>query len=483
LISPAAAVSFSTLVLMQFFQHLVSKRRLILSSLTLLLLIFSVLTALAIAPLSAGDDVLLDDLRRGASTQVVVLIVSGVLCGICQALLTGSAMAYASIFSRPSYLQAVSGGMGVAGLSISAANLLVSLPGIAHDCAAAANASLPVAGGQSTTPEHAREVIGATCIYFGASVVVLFLCLLSFCFVEWLPFTRARKRLNERAAEVRTSTSIVAAEGAAGSVEPITCTMDGSGSSETGERPGLRSQTSAHLASQIDRASLMRRARRGSIMRAAPRGGSGGSSCGELIRQLWKWATSIGMIYVVTISIFPSLTSTIIAAPANWTGADGGIELGGGCQWERIFVPLGFVIFNLGDTIGRNMPCLMRSPNKILTAVLCRLVFAPLFMLCHTASGGGIQLPLFWGSDAMPLIIMLFFSVSNGWLTSSVFVASQGVIEPQIRDFAASMLMMCLNGGIFFGAAFSFVVRYVDCTPTAANAYCNPFISPNVSAT
>ena len=143
-------------------------------------------------------------------------------------------------------------------------------------------------------------------------------------------------------------------------------------------------------------------------------------------------------------------------------------------------------------------------------------------MLCHTAAGGALQLPAFAGDDALALLIMAIFSISNGWLTSSIFVASQSAIEPHRRnpyrqgdanrahsplrrssprrtthhpslithdsspcaDSAASLLVCLLNGGIALGAALSFVVRYLDCTPSAANAFsCNPFISPSINIT
>ena len=96
-----------------------------------------------------------------------------------------------------------------------------------------------------------------------------------------------------------------------------------------------------------------------------------------------------------------------------------------------------------------------------------------------------MQLEPFGGNDALALVIMSVFSITNGWLTSSVFVASQSVIEPSKRDPAASLLVCLLNAGIAVGAALSFLVRYLDCSPSAANGYsCNPFVSPplNVSA-
>jgi len=190
-----------------------------------------------------------------------------------------------------------------------------------------------------------------------------------------------------------------------------------------------------------------------------------------MIGLLWKWCLSIWLVYVVTIAIFPSLTVTIVAE-------------GGSCAWQDLFGPLGFVLFNLGDTIGRNLPCLLSSTTTILTAVGSRLAFAPFFMLCYTGSGdaaGPLQLPTFAGTDALPLGLMLFFSMSNGWLTSSVMVSSQreGVMPATRRQQGATLLVLFLNTGIFVGAALSFLVRFLNCTPSDANGHdCNPFLTP-----
>jgi len=186
--------------------------------------------------------------------------------------------------------------------------------------------------------------------------------------------------------------------------------------------------------------------------------------------RLWRWAISVMLIYAVTIAIFPSLTVTI--APS-----------GGGCVWKELFGPLNFVVFNLGDTIGRNMPYLLRRPSWILALCVARLIFAPLFMLCYTGSGdnaGPMQLPVFAGFDALPITLMLIFSVTNGWFTTSIMVSSQehADMPPALRQQGVTLLCMCLNSGIFVGAALSFVIRYLNCTPSEANGFdCNPFLT------
>ena len=64
---------------------------------------------------------------------------------------------------------------------------------------------------------------------------------------------------------------------------------------------------------------------------------------------------------------------------------------------DGLFVPLGFVVFNLGDTIGRNLPWLPRRQPTILLCVLARLAMAAAFLKMRAtapASNGKLVRPL-----------------------------------------------------------------------------------------
>lgn len=472
------SVSFLSLLAMQALQHHLSLQVRIIGSLLLLLLVFGLLTALAIAPLAVSEDVLLDRLREEAAGQFTVLMLCGALCGLGQAFLSGSAMAYASIFAQPKYLQAVSGGQGLAGLSVTVGSLLISLPGITRVCSSGAPPALDSYANAAGSPlllhssssasgfsaSHARDVVAAAAVYFGAACAITITCIAAFLFIERLPFTRARKRLL-RDESANSSTPL--AGGSSGSdgqsvVVPLDATAAasaGSSSMEPSQGPSpvnIEAAQATHDVADDDISTV------------------------RLLADLWDWSISISLVYIVTIAIFPALTSTIMAVPsANGTGVHG---QAGHCEWSHMFGPIGFVVFNLGDTIGRNLPCVLRGPRVILFIACARVAFAPLFMLCYTAAGGALQLPLFAGDDALALVIMAVFSTTNGWLTSSVFVSSQGVIAPHRRNIAASLLVCMLNAGIAVGAALSFVVRYLDCTPSAANDFsCNPFVTPTLN--
>jgi len=287
-------------------------------------------------------------------------------------------------------------------------------------------------------------VVVSAAIYFGASCLVILACFIGFLLVERLPFTLARKRMNAAATAPLGGAEGPTAESNLGQHPLSSASLSGTSLSSTSQLSPTGVSADAPAISRDD-----------STLRLA---------C-----ELWKFSASVVLIYVATIAIFPSLTITIVASS-------------GGCQWKALFVPFSFVVFNLADTIGRNMSCVLTRPSTILGLVVARFIFAPLFMLCHTKHAGPLQLPVFAATDAMPYTFMFVFALSNGWLTTSVFVASQGVVEPSKRGRAASLLVCLLNCGIFLGSMLSFLVRFLNCTPTADDT-CNPFLKPVINAT
>ena len=99
---------------------------------------------------------------------------------------------------------------------------------------------------------------------------------------------------------------------------------------------------------------------------------------------------------------------------------------------------VGFVIYNAGDTLGRNLPGAVRSPRWLLGLTLLRTVFVPLFMMCNVVPSSGASPPASppLASDAWPLLVMAAFSLSNGWLTSCALMHAPEAVPPSERGRA-----------------------------------------------
>lgn len=68
-------------------------------------------------------------------------------------------------------------------------------------------------------------------------------------------------------------------------------------------------------------------------------------------RKIRSYGISIFYIFLVTLSVFPSITSSVLSVHE---GTSGGL----GENWTRkeIWIPIGFMVFSAGDWIGRALP-------------------------------------------------------------------------------------------------------------------------------
>ena len=461
-----------TILGMQRVQHLSSPRSRIIGGLTLQLGVFLVIFGFSAAPLVLPTEQLAPFLQRTRAPLFAVTVAGVALAGFAQSVITGSIFTYATLYARPIYLQAISAGMGVAGLSVSLGSLATALPQTAEACAPD--------GDEADSAQVDRATVVGAAVYFGLSCVLLGLCLAAFFALERLPFTlecKKREALLTMAEEGRLEERRLA-ERRLAAVRPRTV-------------PETETEMPLSLANV---AGAGRGGGGGEAATAAAAGVAAKATPPALLPQLWAWALSLMLVYVVTLGLFPSLTSTIQSTA-------------GSCSWQHMFVPVhprtaphspsqplaaprsrlqplihlgspprqvGFVVYNAGDTLGRNLPGAVRTSRRLLGLTLLRTAFIPLFMMCNVIPSSGASplasVPL--ASDAWPLLVMAAFSLSNGWLTSCALMHAPEAVPPSERGRAGSLMICFLNAGLFVGSALSFAVKSTMC------GGCNPFVNP-----
>ncbi|KAM0754181.1 hypothetical protein T439DRAFT_378255 [Meredithblackwellia eburnea MCA 4105] len=177
-------------------------------------------------------------------------------------------------------------------------------------------------------------------------------------------------------------------------------------------------------------------------------------------------------VFTVSISVFPSTTSSILSVHDPEHGGDGG-GLGSTLSAAHLFVPLGFIVFAVGDWFGRLIAGIKKltfTNWKLLAlASVARTLFVPLFLLCNVHAGEPDTVP-YINSDFVFLFLLFCFSTSNGYISSLVFLAA--VVEPTLEeeeiDIAATCITFYLTAGLAAGSLLSFPIR-------AAICHCNPF--------
>lgn len=150
-------------------------------------------------------------------------------------------------------------------------------------------------------------------------------------------------------------------------------------------------------------------------------------------------------IYIITLALFPSITTQVKSV--------NGIE-------SSIFISIHFLLFNMGDWIGRTLPiwksCQVFSSHILLILSLLRTIFIPIFLSCNinlTGSDGGLI-----QSDFLFFSSVLAFAISNGWLTSLVFMAAPKDYPMSIKPTVGSIMTFSLVIGLALGGLSSFLV-------------------------
>ena len=141
--------------------------------------------------------------------------------------------------------------------------------------------------------------------------------------------------------------------------------------------------------------------------------------------------------------------------------------------FNDLFVPFSFLMFNLNDFIGRSLAgcCSARlsrgreGHTALVASAWVRWIFFPLFMLCNVDK---TQLPIVFTSDAFPIIFMVIFALSNGYLSSVMMMTAPTLVPPKFQELAGTYMVFMLLCGLGLGSLASFGVHAIVCQ-------CNPF--------
>ncbi|KAL0250237.1 hypothetical protein I308_102410 [Cryptococcus tetragattii IND107] len=177
----------------------------------------------------------------------------------------------------------------------------------------------------------------------------------------------------------------------------------------------------------------------------------------KLFKKNWELNLAVAWVFVVTISVFPPITTRILSTHQPTPRL----------LQPDVFMPLHFVIFNIGDYIGRTYLASysahhLTSPRRILFLSLGRTLFIPVFFACNVTPREIGNTP-FISSDILYFLIILLFSTTNGYLGSLCMVVSSSPdLNPRIkadeRDVAATLASFCLVAGLAAGSLASFAV-------------------------
>ncbi|KAI9293911.1 hypothetical protein K502DRAFT_342820 [Neoconidiobolus thromboides FSU 785] len=179
------------------------------------------------------------------------------------------------------------------------------------------------------------------------------------------------------------------------------------------------------------------------------------NECKVLINENGKLLISLLLTFIVTLSLFPAITTTITS-----TNNDTFISI--------YFIEIGFIIYNLGDLLGRYLPSIstlfITNTKHLLLASILRFLFVPLFLWSNTKLGTNHYL----GNDVLFFTLMLLFATTNGYLGTMTMILGPSTTNVESRPTMASLMALTLTLGLSIGSSMSFIWLAIACQ-------CNPF--------
>ncbi|KAI9742572.1 MAG: hypothetical protein M1818_003712 [Claussenomyces sp. TS43310] len=172
-----------------------------------------------------------------------------------------------------------------------------------------------------------------------------------------------------------------------------------------------------------------------------------------LFKKLHWLALAIFICFAVTM-FYPVFTAQIISNNAS-------PGKGSRILQPSSFIPLAFLLWNLGDLLGRMLSILpfslTRRPLLLFAFSVARLIFLPLYLLCNIG-GRGAAIP----SDAFYLIVVqLGFGLTNGWLGSSCMMVAIDWVDDGEKEAAGAFMGVALVAGLSAGSLLSFTASSI----------------------
>lgn len=182
----------------------------------------------------------------------------------------------------------------------------------------------------------------------------------------------------------------------------------------------------------------------------------------DIVRKSYGLIFTVSYIFIITLMLFPSITSLIKSVHrSNDLDRSRFFD-------DDIFVAFHFLLFNVGDWVGRIMPVSnyfqIFQVKYLIALSSLRTVFIPLFLVCNVIVSDIRSLPVLINSDILYFLLIWIFAVTNGWICSLAMMSA-----PQVKSIktnaekamVGSVMSFSLIAGLAIGGSLSFIARWM----------------------
>ena len=203
------------------------------------------------------------------------------------------------------------------------------------------------------------------------------------------------------------------------------------------------------------------------------------SSFITVFRYVYGPTGGIFITFCITLGLFPSWTAglrSIYECDAN-DNTESSHSYSLLTRYSNdLYVPFTFVLFNVGDLLGRIMSTTLwfqltattssDISKKLLFYACTRLVFFPLLLICPTSMHRSFGLTVH--SDVYSLVVQLLFAMSNGYIIATSFTQAPKLLlnveGHQQQEKMSEILSCAVNFGLFAGSLLSLLVSQLSTT-------------------
>lgn len=203
----------------------------------------------------------------------------------------------------------------------------------------------------------------------------------------------------------------------------------------------------------------------------------GGSDSGAVFSAIKGPVICVYLVFTVTLCLFPSWVSDLRSNHQ----CERHHHLFFSRLYNDLYVPSSFVLFNVGDLIGRllseyvPLDKIRNVSNKLVVAATCRIIFFPLFLMCLTTtttttpSANNSTNPYeasyyIVHNDYFSWMVQFMFALTNGILASTAFMYAPRLIVAERttmngssqQERSSNMMTFALCFGLLTGSMLSF---------------------------
>ncbi|CDS03912.1 hypothetical protein LRAMOSA06867 [Lichtheimia ramosa] len=192
------------------------------------------------------------------------------------------------------------------------------------------------------------------------------------------------------------------------------------------------------------------------------------TSVAIVIRKCGGLIFAVAYVFAITLAVFPSITA-LIKSVVRHDPDDSQRIITDGNRFldDDVFVAFHFVLFNVGDWVGRTLPIFpsMRTfKTKLLVLYsLARTLFVPAFLMCNVVVSDR-KMAAVIDSDVIYMLLVWIFAVSNGWLGSLTMMAApqqESITSATEKSLIGSVMSFSLLVGLAVGGSASFILRAI----------------------